>query len=162
MSETIALGIAVYAAVVSTFVGIWTAYGIYRDRASIKVEVKFGYVTTSINGSWVTNSPKYDPARVDESTLLVIRAINVGRRLVTLDAGGLLCKDKTLSMFTGHGAFNTYPIKLGEGESGSTFAYLSTRRDPLNPPIKAAFRSETGKIYTTNLSKEVLKVLMDQ
>ncbi len=123
------MGIAVYAAVVSTFVGLWTAFGIYRDRVSVKVEVKFGYVSHSINGSWVTNSPKYEPARIDASTRLGIEAINNGRRAVSLNAGGLSLKNKLLMTFTGDkNAFETYPIKLAEGESGPTWSSLFTTR----------------------------------
>ena len=39
-------------------------------------------------------------------------------------------KDKTFSLFNGDGVHKTYSIRLGEGESGSTWTYLSTAREP--------------------------------
>lgn len=109
-------------------------------------------------------SPNFDPARADETTRLVVEAVNIGRRSVTLNAGGLLHRDGTLGMFSGDGVPKTYPIILNEGQSGSTWVTLFSYRDSLkrDPPNRAFFRSETGKIYTTKLSKNVLKVLRGQ
>ena len=133
----------------SSAVHVWpVSRSAWRKLSTASLDSSPGLQATSISSTIVLSSR---PSTV--------RAYAVS---VTLDAGGLLCKDNTLSMFTGDGACNTYPIKLGEGESGSTPAYLSIPRDPLNPPIWAAFRSETGKIYKTKISKDVLKVLMDQ
>jgi len=65
-------------------------------------------------------------------------------------------------MFNGDGVDKTYPIRLDEGQSGSTWTFLSNFRDPSDPPTRAFFRSEVGKIYTTNLSKDVLKAILGQ
>ena len=77
--DWVTLGVAVYAAFIATSVSIWTGIGIRRDRTAIKVQVRFGHVSSSIRGSWVMKSPNYDPARTDETTRLIVEAMNVGR-----------------------------------------------------------------------------------
>jgi len=109
-------------------------------------------------------SPDYDPTRVDAATRLTIEATNIGRRPVTLNAGGLRYKDATLGVFAGDKADKTYPIRLKEGQSGSTWTYLVELRDsllgnPNNFPARGFFRSEADKIYSTKLSKVVVRAL---
>ena len=58
-------------------------YHIRRDKASVKVEVRFGYVSSSTQGPVLWTSPRFDPAKADVTTRLVIQAVNIGRRSVT-------------------------------------------------------------------------------
>ena len=129
----IALGFAIYGTLVATCVGAWTIIGIRRDRVALKIQVRFGYVATNGVNAWMRSSPNFDPSRADKTTLLVIEAINTGRRSITLNAGGLAYKDKPLGMFTGEGAGKTFPMTLDEGRSDSTVIPLFPTVNPTRP-----------------------------
>jgi hypothetical protein len=159
-------GIAIYAAIVATAAAAWSAYGIWRDRALVRVEVRFGVEGHSPQGSWLRTWTWPDGRPVTKDTRLIVSALNRGRRPVVLSNGGLRFRDGTKSLFTGDGAGRSFPHRLEEGESHHTWIYVAAmqerfRQDEVRPPIWAYWATETGHIYKTRLSKKLLKEISE-
>ncbi len=164
--DFVTLGVAIYAALAATIVGCWTAYGVWRDRSSMKIDVRFGYVIAAGGHPYLKVSPDVVPEEIfEENTRLVITARNTGRRPIHLSGGGLRYKDGTQTGFMGEGLGKTFPLSLDEGKSGDTWSYLSrTRkrliREGIKPPIWAYFQTEAGRTYKSKVSKKIVKVLL--
>lgn len=160
------VGVSIYAALVATATGLWAAYGIWRDRTSIKVVVRFGYLYHNQTAAWQMSSPQLKTEEVDVNTRLLVTARNVGRRPVVLSNGGIQINGR-LQAFTGDGLDkNELPKKLGEGESFDTWTFLlrfreSLRSKGLAPKLKAYWQTEAGDMYTTNVPKNIGRFLLD-
>lgn len=139
--------IALYAAVVSTVVAVLKLIEIIRDRASVRVEATLGQI--GFTGS------DAGPLR------LIIRAVNTGRRPVTLNSGGLWLSngeslvsmgapDPTLQSLWG------IPKKLDEGDDTRIWFDVDELRERIDVgvfPKKAWFRDVTGHTHTTRISR---------
>ncbi len=163
----LALGVSIYAGVIATIVGAWTVYGIRRDRSSIKIGVQYGYIRTPGRGPYVLYSNEFKREEISETTRLVITARNTGRRPVLLSQGGLRSRGDIKHAFTGDGWDKQYPIRLDEGESGSTWISLTVireglRRDGEMPPFWAYFQAESGKTYKSKVPRMMARVLLDE
>jgi len=162
----LALGVSIYAALVATIVGAWTVYGIWRDRSSIKIVVRYGYIRNASRGPYLLQSKAFNRDEVSEDTRLVITARNTGRRPVVLSQGGLRYRGTTQYAFTGEGWDKQYPMRLGEGESGDTWDSLKSiqarhKREGRKPPIWAYFRTEAGKTYKSKVPQRMVRVLFE-
>ncbi len=118
--------IALYGVFLSTIAIGWKIYNNFQDRPKIRVIAKFGFMTGD-------NSKK---------TSLFIKAINKGRRHVTLSSVGIrlnnkqnLINIKTISL----------PHELNEGKSHSEWFELKELKD--KNCLFAWYRDETGKLY---------------
>ena len=163
--DWLTLGMSIYAALLATIVGAWNAYGIWRDRASIKIDVVFGYVMSSPSGEVLLTSPNFDTDNVANDTRLVVRARNIGRRPLYLYKGGLSFRSGTPLGFMGDGLGKTFPMTLAEGQSGVTWTYLHSIQETLRsggikPPIWAYYESEAGRLYKSKISTQTVKVLL--
>lgn len=156
--------LAIYAAVVSTMVAVWTVYGIWRDRTSIQIAVRYGYVKNPNGRPYLLQSPEFKVDEITADTRLVLTARNTGRRQVILDDGGIRYKNGNGFAFTGNGWDKTYPIRLAEGESGSTATNLHslanrTRKGEIKHPMWAYFKSQAGKEYKSRIPKRIIQNL---
>jgi hypothetical protein len=133
----LALGVSIYAALVATIVGAWTVYAIWRDRSSIKIVVRYGYIKYPRSGPSLLLSTAFKRDEVSEDTRLVITARNTGRRPVVLSQGGLQYKDGTQHGFTGEGGDKQYPMRLDEGRSGNTWTSLKSIQGRLKREAKS-------------------------
>ena len=162
--EWVVLGISLYAGIVATANVAWTAYGTWRDRTALKIDVVFGNERASASVPYRLTSPDLERVWVGEDTQLIVRAGNVGRRPVTLTAGGLKLRDTNFT-FSGEGlGRNRLPYRLEEGQSFDLWAYLGpvqdrVRENRTNSPIWAYWDSEAGKVYKSKLPKRVRRVL---
>ncbi len=164
--DSLAFGVSVYAAFVATVVGVWTAYGVWRDRSSIEIVVRYGYIRNAGLGPTMLLSKGFKHDETSDDTRLVITARNTGRRPVLLRQGGLRFMDDPQYAFRGDGWDKQYPIKLNEGQSGDTWTTLRSIRDRLRredrkPPIWAYFQTESGKTYKRKVPREIVKVLVE-
>ena len=161
------IGLSIYASLVATTVGCWTAYGIWRDRSSVKIDVRFGYVSNRSGRPYLRVTPDVAANEIAMSdTRLVLTARNTGRRPMHLSVGGLRFRDGTQIAFMGEGLGKTFPMSLEEGKSGDTWSYLNPtrerlKREGIKPPVWAYFQTEAGKRYKSKVPKSILKVILD-
>jgi hypothetical protein len=162
----LALGVSIYAALVATIVGSWTVYGIWRDRSSIRIVVRYGYIRNARSGPYLRVSTAFKRDEVSENTRPVITARNTGRRPVLLSQGGFRYRSSTQHAFTGEGWDKQYPIRLEEGQSGDTWTSLKSmqvrlKREGIKPPIWAYFQTESGKTYKSKVPRRMARVLFE-
>lgn len=126
--------VAIYGAFLSTIAVGWNIYNNFQDKPKIKVSAKFGLMSDS------------------EKTFLFIKAINLGRRPITLSSVGLrsgkedLLNIKTISL----------PYELKENTSHLEWFDVNELK---NRPFDFAwYRDETGKLYK---SKSIRKKMDD-
>ena len=147
--------LSIYAAVISTLVGAWVIYGVWRDRDALKLDVLFGYVDITKNPPVFLTTPHRRNVS-DDDTRIVLRARNTGRRPLSLAAGGFRHRI-TLTIFSGDGSID-YPIILTEGREGVTWSRLSTVKRTLkkdNNPLIAYFESESGHTYKGKIPRAI-------
>ncbi len=127
--------LAVYGAIISTLGIIFGIYNYNRDKAKIKIETSFGFFSGTIE---------------DGKTFFFVKAINRGRRPITLSSVGIRMREgdllniKTLSL----------PNELGEGKSHNEWFTLDELRD--KDCEFAWYRDETGKLYKSKNIKQKL------
>ncbi len=115
--------LALYGAVVSSFVAGWNVFRDLRDRPSVKVRAKVGYVLTNpdrrqlfVAYTWVLKRQLVP----DEAPLIKMTFTNTGRRPITLGMWGAELKtgSETPCLFC---APHNLPKSLSEGESVDEF-----------------------------------------
>jgi len=127
--------IAIYGAALSTIAIGWNVYNNLQDRPKIKIQAKFGF-TSSENGS--------------SENLLIITAINKGKRSVYLLSMGLRSGDEDLI----NTRTRSLPYELKGGDSHSESFELHKIK---NRQFDFAwYRDKTGRLYK---SKSVRKKL---
>lgn len=122
--------LAIYGAFLSTIAVSWNIYNAFQDRPKIKIETNFG----SIIG--------------DKRTLLLIKAINKGRRPITLSSFGVRCGENDLLNIYPH----NLPFELREGKSHSEWFDVKELKD--KSPSFGWYRDETGKMYKSKSIKK--------
>ncbi|MBI2449623.1 hypothetical protein HYV49_04980 [Candidatus Pacearchaeota archaeon] len=127
--------LAIYGSIISTLGIILSLYNYNRDKAKIKVKASFG-VMGSGKGA--------------EGPFFFVKAINKGRRPVTLSSVGIrVGKDDLINIKT-----ISLPRELGEGKSHSEWFTLDELRG--RDCDFAWYRDETGKIYKSKSIKQKL------
>lgn len=131
--------IAVYGAVVATCALAWNIYIGLRDRSAVRVEVRRGLL------------PTVDPDRL----MILLEAVNRGRRPVTLTAVGLRLSD-------GGNFFLTkarLPVELTEGQSHTEWITEEKLReypieaDHKGSPLFGWYKDATGRLYKGKLGR---------
>jgi len=161
------LGVGIYASIVATIVAAWTVFGIWRDRSAVKIQIRYGYIEQVGERPYLRSSTAFLSEKVDANTLVLIEATNIGRRSVVLRSGGLLFKDSSSRLwFSGDGLAKQYPMRLAEGENGSTSTRLSSlqsrfKSEGWKSPMWGYFTSEAGKTYKVKVSRRMVKVFLE-
>ena len=151
--------LSIYAAVISTLVGAWAIYGVWRDRDHLKIDVRFSYIGGTLMQAYRLTTPNRRDIPV-EGTRIVLTARNTGRRPISLDSGGFQYKGFQTT-FVGDGT-KQYPIVLAEGRSGETWVDLSALTESLSRegiPTRAYFRSESGRTYRGQIPSEIIQAI---
>jgi len=152
-SSTYALWIAIYGAALSTFVAGWKIYGIVRDRARVKVEVFWGQIGYA--------------GDQDVPSSLIVKAVNTGRRPVSLDSAGLSLSNGTDMISIGAPESRLQllwgiPKRLEEGESAQIWFNEDALKQKAKEgvfPMKAWFKDTKGRMYRAKISKHIIQFL---
>jgi len=136
ISLNLTLIIAIYGASLSTIITITKIYYILKDKAKIKVTAKFGFIT---------GLPEMS------ENLLIITAINKGRRSVTLSSFGIRTKDKQ-NIINPHRT--NLPFELEGGKAHCEW-FEASKLKSKNCKF-AWYRDQTGKLYKSkNIGKKL-------
>lgn len=131
--------IAIYGAILSTIAIGWNIYNNLQDRPKIKISTKFGFMAGD-------NS---------EKTFLFIKAINRGRRPITLSSVGIRCeKNDLLNLKT-----FSLPSELNEGKNHIEWFKVEELKN--KHCSFAWYRDETGKLYKSKSIRQKLKNYFD-
>ena len=128
---------AIYGAILSTLIGIWTIYYNFLDRPRIKIIAKFGFISPA--------------EKTTEDILFIVTAINKGRRPITLSSMGLrlegnvdLLNIKTIGL----------PVELGEGKSH--LEWFNVKELKNKHGLVAWYMDQTRKMYRSKSIKKKL------
>lgn len=127
--------IALYGAILSSIAIGWNIYNNLQDRPKIKIEAKFGIMSSS---------------KGVEGPFFFVKAINKGRRSVHLSSFGLRSGNEDLvpNRITG------IPCELSGGKSHDEFFKVDELK---NREFDFAwYRDETGKLYKSKSIKKKL------
>lgn len=135
LSNNTTLIIAIYGALLSTIGIVWNIYKGNQDKAKIKVDAYIGVMTSS---------------RGAEGPFLFIKAVNYGRRAVTLSSVGIrVSTDENIVMMN-----INLPCELHEGKSHNEWIELEKLRKASCE--FAWYKDETGKMYKSKSIKKML------
>ena len=163
----LSIGIAVYASVVATATGVWAVYGVWRDRPSVKVEVRIDYITQINGGTLARSSLQLDTERIREDTRMIVMAMNAGRRPIVLRQRGIQVDHIRLTFVGGGLDSGALSKTLPEGSSFDTWTILSRLPAALkdHQPIsnlRAFWVTETGKTYYGKVDNQLTRYLLGQ
>lgn len=128
--------IAIYGAILSTITIVWSIYTSLQDKPKIKISGDFGYITSTER----LNGP-----------LLLIKAINKGKRSVNLSSVGIRL-ERNLD-FINLKPFGL-PLQLKEGKSHTEWFNLEELKD--KKCLFVWYKDETGKLYQSKNIKKRL------
>lgn len=127
--------IAIYGAILSTIGMIWNIYKGSQDKSKIKINARIGFISQGGKSS---------------EPLLLIEAINHGRRAVFLSSVGIrLTRNEDIAMMNVR-----LPIELKEGKSHTEWIEIEKLRK--ESCEFAWYKDETGKLYKSqNINKKL-------
>lgn len=117
-----------------------------RDRARLQVECSIGVTFSSAS----TGPP-----------MVVLRAVNVGRRPVRLESAGFIPEKTPKEKLVTFGDLHTFPLTLGEGEKVSvdikpaSVHGMSVEAGKGSPTV-AYFQDSAGRLHKARVPKKVL------
>lgn len=158
--------VAIYAAIIATISLGWKIYTDLLDRPRIKVTVAIHSSPFDFHISGPTPEAliqNYPPA-INKPFYVGVKAVNEGRRPITVVAGGLYLSDRTATPvidFVRH--LELLPKKLNEGEDCTVYADLKGFASTLEHSgfrggkLRAWVRDATGHRYWSRVPDETRK-----
>ena len=135
--------IAIYGAILSTIAIVWNIIKDINNRVKVKVTASVGFAT------WRDGRPTKETYSFE--------AVNVGKRVVTLNASGIRIENNQEMQFIEN---CDLPKKLNEGDKVYFFRYM----DEFYPEIKDHkpeylwFRDTKGKYYKSKSVKKLFSI----
>ena len=128
--------VAWYGAIVATLSMLISALKYFRDRTKIKVKVSQGFLAY--------------PHKLDKNIQIFIKAVNIGRRPVTLTSVGVSLKNKKEIVIIDR-MTQKLPFKLTEGNQCQAWITKKELLDYIKKEktcvVSAWYQNASGKIY---------------
>ena len=136
--QTVTLVLAIWGAVLSTALFIIKIIEFRRDRATIRVSATYGLMPVGL-----------DPLADDVQDIIVLQAVNVGRRPITLTSAYLPLSDGR-SILALRSLRTPLPCTLNESEECGLYISIESIREVEEEGVQViavAFRDSANKEY---------------